>query len=62
VTAQLEVAGIFRATGSPGSYPLPDNVVWSLLDLAIYLELAGQTEASHADQPSHRRAAGRPGK
>jgi hypothetical protein len=41
---------------------LPDNVVWSLLDLAIYLELAGQTEASHADQPSHRRAAGRPGK
>jgi hypothetical protein len=46
VTAQLEIVDIYRATRSSDSYPLPDNVTWSLLDLAIYLDLAGQTDAS----------------
>lgn len=46
VAAQREVVDIYRATASPDGYPLPDNVAWSLLDLAIYLDLAGQTNAS----------------
>lgn len=46
VAAQREVVDIYRATGSPDGYPLPDNVAWSLLDLAVYLDLAGQTNAS----------------
>ncbi|WP_203840407.1 tetratricopeptide repeat protein [Winogradskya humida] len=46
VTVQLEIVDLYRASGSPGNYPLPDNVAWSLLDLAIYLDLAGRTEAS----------------
>jgi hypothetical protein len=46
VTAQREVVDIYRATGSPAGYPYPDGVAWSLLDLAIYLDLAGQTGTS----------------
>jgi hypothetical protein len=46
VTAQREVVDIYRATAGPAGYPIPDGVVWSLLDLAIYLDLAGQTDAS----------------
>lgn len=46
VTVRREVVDIYRATGSPGSYPLPANVMWSLLDLAIYLDLAGQINMS----------------
>ncbi|GIM70313.1 hypothetical protein Aco04nite_19600 [Winogradskya consettensis] len=46
VTVQLEIVDFCRASGAPGSYPLPDSVAWSLLDLAIYLDLDGRTEAS----------------
>lgn len=46
VTAQREVVDIRRATDGPGGRPSPDGVVWSLLNLAIYLDLAGQTDAS----------------
>ncbi|WP_405844211.1 tetratricopeptide repeat protein [Streptomyces platensis] len=46
VTAQREVVDLHRATDGPGCYPSPDGAVWSLLDLAIYLDLAGQTDAS----------------
>jgi hypothetical protein len=46
VTVQREVVDIHRAAGGPGGCPSPDGVVWSLLDLAIYLDLAGQTDAS----------------
>ncbi|MGW1656746.1 tetratricopeptide repeat protein [Streptomyces atratus] len=46
VTAQREVVDIYHATEGPAGYPSPDGVVWSLLDLAIYLDLAGQTDAS----------------
>ncbi|MFJ8856355.1 tetratricopeptide repeat protein [Streptomyces sp. NPDC102437] len=46
VTAQREVVDIHGATDGPGGHPSSDGVVWSLLDLAIYLDLAGQTDAS----------------
>ncbi|MFF6776950.1 tetratricopeptide repeat protein [Streptomyces sp. NPDC012637] len=46
VTAQREVVDLHRATDGPGGYPSPDGVVWSLLEMAIYLDLAGQTDAS----------------
>jgi tetratricopeptide (TPR) repeat protein len=46
VAAQREVVDIYRATEGPAGYPSPDGVVWSLLDLAVYLDLAGQTDAS----------------
>jgi len=46
VTAQRDVVDIHRATEGPAGYPSPDGFVWSLLDLAIYLDLAGQTDAS----------------
>lgn len=46
VAVQREVVAIYRATETDGGYAWPDVVMWSLLDLAIYLELAGQTDAS----------------
>lgn len=46
VTTQLEVADIYRAARGPEGYGLPDNTMWALLDLAIYLDLDGQDEAS----------------
>ncbi|WP_162908133.1 hypothetical protein [Allorhizocola rhizosphaerae] len=46
VTVQLELVDTYRATGSGGSHPQPAGVMWSLLDLAIYLDLAGQSDAS----------------
>lgn len=46
VTVQREVVEIYRATEGPAGYPSPEGVVWSLLDLAIYLDLAGRVDAS----------------
>ncbi|MEV7659118.1 tetratricopeptide repeat protein [Streptomyces anulatus] len=46
VTAQREVVDIYHATEGPAGYPEPDGVVWSLLDLAIYLDLAGRADMS----------------
>ncbi|MFD5519324.1 tetratricopeptide repeat protein [Streptomyces sp. NPDC127066] len=46
VAAQREVVAIYRATEGPAGHPSPDGVVWSLLNLAIYLDLAGRTDAS----------------
>ncbi|MEU9135182.1 tetratricopeptide repeat protein [Streptomyces sp. NPDC048404] len=46
VAAQREVVDIYRATEGPSGSLSPDGAVWSLLDLAIYLDLAGQTDAS----------------
>lgn len=46
VTAQREVVDIYHATEGPAGYPSPDGVVWSLLDLAIYLDLAGRSDVS----------------
>ncbi|MEO6089628.1 MAG: hypothetical protein ABIQ18_41625 [Umezawaea sp.] len=43
---QVELVDIYRATRSPGGYSLPDNLAWSLLDLTVYLDLAGQPDAS----------------
>jgi tetratricopeptide (TPR) repeat protein len=46
VAVQLEVVDIYRGMGSASEHPWPEVVAWSFLDLAIYLELAGQTDAS----------------
>jgi hypothetical protein len=46
VTTQLEVVDIHRTARGPNGYKLPDNTMWALLDLAIYLDLDGQIEAS----------------
>lgn len=46
VSAQREVVGLHRATDDPGNYPESDGAAWSLLDLAIYLDLAGQSDLS----------------
>lgn len=46
VAVQREVVAIYHATETDGGHASPDSVMWSLLDLAIYLELAGQTDAS----------------
>ncbi|MCP2322263.1 tetratricopeptide (TPR) repeat protein [Hamadaea flava] len=45
-TVQLEVVDSYRARGAHGVYPQPSSVMWALLDMAIYLDLAGQTDAS----------------
>lgn len=42
VAVQREVVAIYRATG----HDLFDNLAWSLLDLTVYLDLAGQADAS----------------
>jgi hypothetical protein len=46
VDLQREIVDINRATQGPAGYASADGVMWSLLDLAIYLDLAGQTAAS----------------
>ncbi|MEV6439752.1 tetratricopeptide repeat protein [Streptomyces anulatus] len=46
VTAQREVVDIYHASEGPAGYPSPDGVVWSLLDLVIYLDLAGRADVS----------------
>ncbi|MFE9723810.1 tetratricopeptide repeat protein [Streptomyces sp. NPDC005794] len=46
VTAQREVVDIYRAAEDSRDVSWPSGVVWSLLDLAIYLDLAGQTDES----------------
>ncbi|MER5276322.1 hypothetical protein ABT025_11270 [Streptomyces sp. NPDC002809] len=46
VTVQREVVDIYRATTGPGGHSSPTGLMWSLLDLAVYLDLAGQTDAS----------------
>lgn len=46
VTVQLEIVDAYRAAGSAAGRILPDNFAWSLLDLAIFLDLAGQVDAS----------------
>ncbi|MFJ2094349.1 tetratricopeptide repeat protein [Streptomyces sp. NPDC087901] len=46
VTVQREVVDIYRAATGPGDHLSPTGLAWSLLDLAIYLDLAGRTDAS----------------
>ena len=45
VTAGREIVDIYRAMEGPAGYGWLDSFMWSLLDPAIYLELAGQTAA-----------------
>ncbi|MFD8500203.1 tetratricopeptide repeat protein [Amycolatopsis sp. NPDC059657] len=47
-TVEREVVDIYRAAVSRGGYELSSLLAWSLLDLAIFLDLAGQGEASLA--------------
>ncbi|MCE7002333.1 hypothetical protein LWC34_05735 [Kibdelosporangium philippinense] len=46
VEVELEVVNIYRAAVAADKYGLSDNLAWSLLHLAIFLNLDGQTEAS----------------
>ncbi len=63
VTAQREVVDIHNATEGPTGNPSPDGVVWSLLDLAIYLDSGrtgrcepGDRTRGHPDQTPHGRS------
>ncbi|MFF5233233.1 hypothetical protein [Dactylosporangium sp. NPDC000521] len=46
VTVQREVVDSYRAAGPRNGPDQPTSVMWALLDLAIYLDLAGETDAS----------------
>jgi tetratricopeptide (TPR) repeat protein len=46
VAVQRDVVDIYRAIVTPDSYGLFDVLGWSLLDLAVCLDLAGQADAS----------------
>ncbi|MFJ7967236.1 hypothetical protein [Streptomyces sp. NPDC096324] len=46
MAVQREVVDMYRAMEGRGGCPSSYGFVWALLDLAIYLDLAGQTDAS----------------
>jgi len=48
VAVEREVVDMFHAIESDGGYVSPDVVMWSLLDLAIYLDPAGGSSGWHS--------------